>query len=50
MKKILKIFLLIFLSGCGHQPIFLQTNLEDLQFAKINLSGDKEINKKIIDF
>jgi hypothetical protein len=27
----------------------LQTNLEDLQFAKINLSGDKEINKKIID-
>ena len=49
MKKILKIFLLIFLSGCGHQPIFFQTNLEDLQFAKINLSGDKEINKKIID-
>ena len=44
MKKILIIF--FFLASCGYQPLYIQK--KDLFFKKINLIGDKRINRKII--
>jgi len=48
MNKILLI-LLLFLSSCGYQPIYLNKNLENIKYSKINLIGDGDINKKIIN-
>ena len=45
MKKILILFL--FLSACGYQPLY-NANLINVEFNKINLSGDFKINRKII--
>ena len=44
MKKILIIF--FFLASCGYQPLYIQK--EEFFFKKINLIGDKRINRKII--
>ena len=44
MKKILIIF--FFLASCGYQPLYVQE--EEFFFKKINLIGDKQINRKII--
>ena len=44
MKKILIIF--FFLASCGYQPLYVQE--EEFFFKKINLIGDKRINRKII--
>ena len=44
MKKILIIF--FFLASCGYQPLYIQK--EQFSFKKINLIGDKRINRKII--
>ena len=48
MKKFLLIFVFI-LSSCGYQPIYVNKSLNTLEFAKINIDGDREINKKIIN-
>jgi hypothetical protein len=45
MKKILILFL--FLSACGYQPLY-NSNLKNVEFNKINLSGDIEIGREII--
>tara|TARA_Y100000996_G_C22025210_1_gene438516 strand:- start:11 stop:445 length:435 start_codon:yes stop_codon:yes gene_type:complete len=45
MKKILILFL--FLSACGYQPLY-NANLINVEFNKIDLSGDVKINRKII--
>ena len=45
MKKILILFL--FLSACGYQPLY-NANLINVEFNKIDLSGDIKINRKII--
>ncbi len=47
MKKFLTI-LLLFVSSCGYQPLYLDTNNEKLIFQKIDLKGEKKINRKII--
>ena len=47
MKKIL-IILFLFVSNCGYQPLYVDANNEKLIFQKINLEGDKKINRKII--
>ena len=47
MKKFLIILFLI-VSNCGYQPLYVDTNNEKLIFQKINLKGDKKINRKII--
>ena len=44
MKKILIIF--FFVAACGYQPLYIQK--EEFSFKKINLIGDKQINRKII--
>jgi len=47
MKKIFVI--LIFLTSCGYQPLYLNNNLKKYEFQKIVLKGDNEINRKIIN-
>tara|TARA_Y100001935_G_C17301844_1_gene509753 strand:- start:449 stop:898 length:450 start_codon:yes stop_codon:yes gene_type:complete len=47
MKKYF-ILLLFLLSSCGYQPLFTLENPNNFIFNKINLTGDNEINRKII--
>ena len=47
MRKIFFI-LLFFISSCGYQPIYLNSNIKNFEFEKIALKGDENINKKII--
>lgn len=48
MKKIL-IILLLFIVGCGYQPIYLNQNLKNFEFYKIETKGEKKINRQIIN-
>ena len=48
MKKIL-IILLLFIVGCGYQPIYLNKNLKNFEFYKIETKGEKKINRQIIN-
>ena len=48
MKTFL-IILLFFMSSCGFQPIYLNKNLNNFEFLKIDLIGDDFINNKIIN-
>lgn len=48
MNKIFLI-LLILLTNCGFQPIYLNKNLENIEYFKIDLKGDESINKKILN-
>ena len=45
MKKIFILF--IFLTSCGYQPIY-DINKSNFFFKELELSGDKNINRKII--
>jgi len=47
MKKFLLVFIFL-LSQCGYQPIFLNKNLDNLEFYKITHKGDDEINKRVL--
>tara|TARA_B100000767_G_scaffold269525_1_gene291517 strand:+ start:2433 stop:2885 length:453 start_codon:yes stop_codon:yes gene_type:complete len=47
MKKTFFI-LLLFISSCGYQPIYLNKTLKSFEFKKIIFDGDNYINKKII--
>jgi hypothetical protein len=48
IKKVLFFVLFIGLTGCGYQPIFLEKNNQNFQVEKIQLDGDKKINRQII--
>ena len=48
MKKILLIIILI-LYGCGYQPIYINKNLNNLEFKEIILKGEKDLNRIIVD-
>jgi hypothetical protein len=47
MKKILIIFFL-FITACGYQPLFTTKDPNNFTFKKIELTGDKKINNKIV--
>jgi len=47
MKKILLIFIFL-LSQCGYHPIFVNENINNMEFYKITHNGDAEINRKIL--
>ena len=47
MQKFLIIFF-IFLTQCGYQPIYLSKNSEIIEYSKINLEGENDINRKLI--
>ena len=48
MKKTLFI-LFIFITSCGYNPIYLNNNLKNIEYNKINIDGEIEIGKKIIN-
>ena len=48
MKKLFILFI-FFVVGCGYSPIYLKNNSLMLEFNKIILIGDNEINRKIIN-
>tara|TARA_B100001057_G_scaffold477831_1_gene547529 strand:- start:1847 stop:2293 length:447 start_codon:yes stop_codon:yes gene_type:complete len=48
MKKIL-FTLILFITSCGYQPIYIGQGQENLTFQKITLNGEKKINQKIIN-
>lgn len=44
-----KIIILLFLiSSCGYQPIFVGKNINEITFKEIELTGEKNINRKLI--
>tara|TARA_B110000003_G_scaffold165180_1_gene165164 strand:+ start:159 stop:605 length:447 start_codon:yes stop_codon:yes gene_type:complete len=47
MKKFLLIFIFL-LSQCGYQPIYLNKNINNIEFYKITHKGDAKINRKIL--
>ena len=47
MNKII-IILFFFITSCGYQPIYVNKNSSDLIFKKVELIGDKEINRRIV--
>lgn len=47
MKKILLICIFL-LTECGYQPVYLNKNLENIEFYKITLEGNADIGRKII--
>ena len=47
MKKFLLIFIFL-LSECGYQPIYISKDLKDVEFFKITLEGDADINRKVV--
>lgn len=47
MKKFLLIFIFL-LSECGYQPVYLNKNLGNIEFNKIIVEGNADINRKII--
>ena len=47
MKKFI-FLLIIFLSACGYQPIYVNKIKDKIEFSKISLSGNEEINFKIL--
>ena len=38
------------MTSCGYQPLYVNKNSSDLVFNKIELFGDKEINRRIMSF
>ena len=50
LKKILPlIFMLNLLSGCEYQPIYSSSNKSNYQIIITELSGDKKLNKYIVE-
>ena len=47
MKKFF-IFLLLFISSCGYQPLYVN-DIKNIEFSKITFSGEENIGKKIIN-
>ena len=48
MKKILLIFIFL-LTNCNYQPIYINKSLKNVEFSKITINGDTDINRKIIN-
>ena len=38
------------MASCGYQPLYVNKDSSDLVFNKIELFGDKEINRRILSF
>ena len=49
MKKII-IIIFFFITSCGYQPIYVNKDSSELIFNKVELIGDKEINRRIVSF
>ena len=49
MKKLF-ILILFLMASCGYQPLYVNKNNSNLVFNKIELFGDREINRRIVSF
>ena len=51
MKVLIKILIIIILSGCGYQPIYVANEDSNVayQYSKITLEGDKIIGNQILN-
>ena len=48
MKKLLLITI-FFITSCGYEPIYLNNNLKNFEFYKVNIEGEKDVNKQILN-
>jgi len=48
IKKVL-ILVFLFTSSCGYTPIYINKNMGIIEFSKIDLSGNEDVNKKLIN-
>ena len=48
IKKFIIGIILLALTSCGYQPIYLNKNTSNISIGKIKLEGDKNVNRKII--
>ena len=48
MKKLLFIIIL-FITSCGYQPIYLNNKLKNIEFYKISVEGEDQINNIILN-
>ena len=46
IKKVL-ILLILFVSSCGYKPVFVNKELNNLKFSKVEYLGETDINRKI---
>ena len=46
MKKIL-LLLILLMTSCGYQPIYLNSDTQNFEFSKVLIQGNDEINKAI---
>jgi len=47
--KIFTIIILLLLTSCGYQPVYLNSEFKNFQFSKISTEGDININRQIIN-
>jgi len=47
-KKILLILIFVLTNSCGYESIYSKKNQNRLTVGKVEISGDKDLNKKII--
>jgi len=47
--KIILFILTLILYSCGYQPIYINKNLNNLEFAEIVLKGEKDLNRIIVE-
>jgi|TARA_B110000967_G_C18631117_1_gene433700 hypothetical protein len=48
IKKLLPILVFVFLTSCGYQSIYSQKNLSNISITKIELVGDRTLNKSLL--
>ena len=50
MRKIFFIIILILTTSCGYVPVYLENNTNNYNFNTINFSGDRIINRELVNF
>ena len=48
IKKFLLVLVFLFLTNCGYQSIYSQKNLSNISITKIELVGDRTLNKSLL--
>ena len=48
IKKLIIGIIIVTLTGCGYQPVYLNKNNSNILISKIEFEGNKNINRKII--
>jgi len=50
IKKVFFLVLILFLSSCGYNPIYLKKSDKDLSLKNYQVTGNKIINKSIVSY